>query len=229
MDSPLHIWITGASRGIGLAIARRLSVQHNVTASARNEHDLLQPGIQAVPCDVADRESVQHAYQKAIEKFGPVDVLVNNAGIGIFKPVSELTWEEFDDLLDINLRGMFYCTKMVLPEMMLRRSGMIIDVNSVATQRAFPNNAGYATTKAGALAFGRSLREEVRDLGIKVVELIVGATDTDIWMAEPRAQFQHRMMHPDDIADVVEDVVDQFRNHRLHIEEVVVRPQLGDL
>jgi short-subunit dehydrogenase len=229
MARRLHVWVTGASRGIGSAIARRLGVHHQVTASARNEHDLAKLNLFAVPCDVADRESVEAAHNVAVNQYGPVDVLVNNAGIGIFKPVVEMNWEEFDDLLDINLRGMFHCTKSVLPDMLARRQGMIIDINSISTLRAFPGNAGYSMTKAGALQFGRAMREEVRDHGIKVVEIIVGATDTDIWHPEPRATHAHRMMQPDDVADVVNDTVEKFSNQRLHVEEIIMRPQLGDL
>lgn len=228
MANRLHIWVTGASRGIGVAIAKRLSHDHNVTASSRN---ILaeQPGIYSAPCDVTDADSVAKAHASAVEKFGPVQILINNAGIGVWKAVEDTTLEDFDAMVNTNLRGLFICTSLVLPSMISSREGMLIDINSVSTLKAFPNNAIYAATKAGALAFGRSLREEVRSQGIKVVEFVVGATSTDIWNDELRHQFEFRMMQPDDIAEIILDVVSKYGNERVHLEGVLVRPQLGDL
>lgn len=228
MGKRLHIWVTGASRGLGAAIAQHLSDHHHVTASARSSVED-HTSIFSAPCDVTDAKSVARAHATAIQKFGPVDVLINNAGIGVFKPVDQCTLEDFDSLIATNLRGLFVCTSLVLPSMIDRHEGMLIDINSVATLRAFPNNAIYAATKAGALAFGRSLREEVRAHGVKVVEVVVGATSTDIWNSDVRSQNEYRMMQPSDVADVVADVVNNYHNHRMQVEAILVRPQLGDL
>ena len=228
MDKRLHIWITGASRGIGAAIADHLSANHNVTASARTatkQHNSLF----SAPCDVTDPDSVRAAHDLAVTKFGPVNVLINNAGIGVFKAVEDSTLADFDSMVNTNLRGIYICTAIVLPSMIEHHEGMLIDINSISTLKAFPNNAIYAATKAGALAFGRSLREEVRSQGIKVIEVVVGATSTDIWDPTLRSQFQFRMMLPEDVAEVVADVVSKYDNDRLHLEGLLIRPQLGDL
>jgi NAD(P)-dependent dehydrogenase (short-subunit alcohol dehydrogenase family) len=236
MVERLHIWITGASRGIGAAIAQQLAPAHNITLSGRNEASLLQienmlPGgcAAVVPCDVADPVSVRDAYQEASALFGPVDVLIANAGIGIFKPLDEMSEQEFDDLIDINLRGVFYSTKAVLPSMIERRRGMIVDINSVSTLRAFPGNGAYAASKAGVAAMMRALRQEVRASGIKVTSVMIGATETDIWPDEARLEHAQRMMKAHDVAVAIEGVVNTFHNPRMHLEEVVVRPQNGDL
>lgn len=236
MAERLHIWITGASRGIGAAIAQELAPHHNVTLSGRNEASLIQvenmlpSGAAAVvPCDVASSTSVHDAYNEAVALFGPVDILVTNAGIGIFKPIVELTEQEFDDQIDINLRGTFLCVRAVLPAMIERSRGMIIDINSISTLRAFPGNGAYAASKAGAAAMLRALRQEVRMFGIKVTSIMVGATETEIWPVEARSEHGPRMMKPHDIAKAVGQVANGFHDVRTHVEEIVLRPQFGDL
>lgn len=230
MDKPLHIWVTGASRGIGYAITQTLSVTHVVSASARDITSLQRmENVTPVVCDVTNAESVEAAHRVLVEQHGDVDVLINNAGIGIFKEVVNLSVAEFDACVQTNLRGVFLCSKAVLPAMISRASGMIVDVNSVASRKAFSGNAAYAATKAGALALGSALREEVRQHGIKVVEVLVGATTTNIWPEKSRNAHAHRMMEPLDVASVVSNLIDLFSTHRLQVEEITIRPQLGDL
>lgn len=236
MNDSLHVWITGASRGIGAAIAQVLGEHHRCTLSGRNAESIDQVGMllpgdhaAAVVCDVADMASVRTAHTAAVERFGPVDVLVNNAGIGIFKPLLDLTDQEFEDTIDINLKGIFNCLRVVLPSMKQRRQGMIITMNSIAAVTSYAGCTAYGASKAGALALTRSLRTEVRDHDIKVVDLIVGATSTDIWDAKARDEFADRMMSALDVAYQVDDIVRGFSNPRTHIEELVLRPQHGDL
>lgn len=236
MSNRPHVWITGASRGIGLAAAQELSATCNLSLSGRNEaalreveHLLTADSSVVVPVDVADQRSVLHAHAAATARFGPVDILINNAGIGIFKPFVELQPEEFHDQIDINLRGAFYCTQAVLPSMIHRRRGMIITINSVSVLRAFTASSAYAASKAGVHAMMASIREEVRSSNVKVIELFVGATDTNIWPDAARDEHGHRMMTAFDIADVITDVVRHLDHPRMLQEEIIIRPQLGDL
>lgn len=236
MPKPLHIWITGASRGIGASITHELASGNNLSLSGRNEASLTQIAELAnassctiVPCDVADYESVRQAHRAAVEANGPVDVLINNAGIGIFRDLADMTVEEFDDQIAINLRGVFLCTKSVLPTMLESKSGLIVTINSVAATTTFTGSTGYGASKAGVLALTRSLRAEVRDQGIKVCDVLVGATETDIWTEGAREEHAHRMMQSEDVAKLIGDVVNTFEHPRTHIEEIVVRPQRGDL
>ena len=237
MSDRLHVWVTGASRGIGLAIARALSPHHLVSISARDTARLTEvithapsgSSICAHACDVRNEHSVRDAHRVFVERFGPVDVLINNAGVAVFKPMADLTLEEFDEQIAVNLRGVFLCTKTVLPDMLYRQRGQIVTINSIAATTAYTGSTAYGASKSGALALSRSLRNEVRDAGIKIHDVLVGATSTDIWPDAARNEFEHRMMRPDDVAAVVADLVADFFHPRTHIEEMVLRPQRGDL
>jgi 3-oxoacyl-[acyl-carrier protein] reductase len=236
MSASLHIWITGAGRGIGASVARHLGQRHRITLSGRNEASLQQienmlPGGHAavVPCDVADEASVRAAHEAAVRLHGPVDVLVNNAGIGIFGDLATMSVDEFDDQIAVNLRGVFLCTREVVRTMIARQRGLIITVNSVAAVTTFPGCTAYAASKAGALALSRSLRHEVRSHHIKVTDVLVGATDTEIWGEHERRTFGERMMMADDVAAAIGMIVDAADNPRTHYEEIIIRPQHGDL
>lgn len=233
MDSPLHIWITGGSKGIGGSVAELVASEHNVTISSLSgglpEALATHPNVNVVRCDVGSQGSVRDAYDLAIERFGPVQVLVNSAGTAHFKPLVEMSVEEFDAQVATNLRGVFLCIKAVLPTMISANSGMICTINSVSTQKAFTGCTGYGASKSGALALTRSLREEVRTSGVKVVDFIVGATATDIWSAEALATHSSQMMKSSDIANSVMNVIGQYHHPRMVVEEVILRPLLGDL
>lgn len=237
MSERLHIWVTGAGRGIGEAITRSLATEHNLSISGRDTARLAEvithapsgSSIVAHACDVRSEVSVREAYTTFVQAHGPVDVLINNAGIGIFRPLIDMSVAEFDDQISVNLRGLFLCIKAVLPTMIDRQRGQIVNINSIAACTAYTSSTAYGASKAGALALSRSLRNEVRDHGIKVHDLLVGATATDIWPDSARDEFGHRMMRPDDVASVVHDLVSDFFHPRTHIEELVLRPQRGDL
>jgi short-subunit dehydrogenase len=230
------IWVTGASRGIGAACAKHLiRTGANVALSARKGDSLttltesLATGARyhVVPCDVASKDSVDTAYKDITFKLGAVDILINNAGLGIFAPFHELSIEDVDAMLNVNLRGAFLCTQAVLSSMMERSEGVIVNINSVAALKTFKNGSMYAASKAGLLAMSRVVREEVREHGIKVIDLMIGATETDIWSVEARNEFSPRMMQPDDIA---ESLLATLRlSPRMMPEELVLRPQHGDL
>lgn len=229
------VWITGASRGIGKAIAQRLANEgYRVALSARRADSLREVADEVgheralyVECDVREEESVYFAYRTIVERFEQVDVLVNNAGMGVFTPLAELSVQEFDDMVATNLRGSFLCVKAVLPAMLKRKAGTIIHVHSVSAIKAFAYSSGYGASKAGTLAMSRSLREEVRDQNVRVIDVIPGATETDIWDEKDRAQYRGRMMQPEDVADVFPTLL--ATSPRMLVEEIVLRPQRGDL
>lgn len=236
MSAPLHIWITGASRGIGAAIARSVANGNRCTLSGRNRTSLesiaseFPSGTVAIaPCDVADHASVVAAHSVATSTFGPVNVLVNNAGVASFRPFVETTLSEFDEQIAINLRGVFSCCSVVVPTMIEQQSGMIITINSIAARTTFAACSAYGASKAGALALTQVLRAELRGHGIKVCDVLVGATDTDIWAENMRDDHGHRMLRDTDVADSVSTIINTYSNPRLLFEELTVRPQLGDL
>ncbi|MES2765095.1 MAG: SDR family oxidoreductase [Bacteroidota bacterium] len=229
------VWITGASRGIGAALAHEFDKNGAIVIlSSRSEESLLKLQSQnsfknsdIIPCDVVNEGEVLKAHAEIISRFENVDILINNAGTATFKPIWETTTEEFDAQIAVNLRGTFLCSKAVLPRMIERKSGAIVNINSVAAVNSFKNCSAYGASKAGALALSRSMREEVREFGIKIIDMLVGATETDIWGDDMRAEAGHRMMQPEDIAQTIVNALKM--SERAMIEEILLKPQLGNL
>ena len=188
--------VTGASRGIGYAIARTLAGEGcSVVMTGRDPATLKKsaaqisksvstqrkpPQIVAQVCDVRDPKAVAALFADVKKRFGKVDVLVNNAGVAQPLVSIEQTSDElWNDVMDTNLTGLFFCTRAALP--LMSAGGTIINNLSVAAKTIFPNFAAYNTSKHGALGFTLSLREELMPRGIRVVALLTGAVDTDIW------------------------------------------------
>lgn len=225
-------WVTGGSSGIGEAIARELvGSGYRVAISGRSEAKLQSAassmGALAIVCDVRDEASVAKAHQSIVEALGPVSLLVNNAGITLFERFGDITVEQFDDVISTNLTGLFYCTRTVLPDMYTARRGVIVQMLSVASTKAFAEGAAYGASKFGALGFTNSLREEARKHNVKVIALMPGATETEAWDTASREEFHERMMQPVDIAQTLTHILSQ--PDRMMTEEIVLRPILGDL
>ena len=232
------VWITGASKGIGLACARALAqTGRHVVMSSRNRPELIRAvmGIRteggdakAVQCDVSNEEDVDWAIKSIVKAFGEgPDILINNAGISPYYDIEEMTPEIFDSVIGINLTGNFLCAKAVLPEMIRKGKGTIIQMLSIASVKAFSGGTAYGASKFGALGFTNALREEVRDKGIKVVAMMPGAVETPSWSEEERNEYHERMMQPEDIARAVIDILNQPQ--RAMVEEIILRPIGGDL
>jgi 3-oxoacyl-[acyl-carrier protein] reductase len=231
------VWVTGASRGIGAAIARAFAASgahvvltgRDIRALRQNVLKIREYGGKAstLRCDVERESSVILAYKTISKKFRKVDVLVNNAGVTYFKSFEKTTVKDFDHVLATNLRGVFLCTKSVLPSMLRRRNGFIINILSVSATTTFKNSSAYAASKAGVLALSRSLRAEVRKNGISVIDILPGAVETEMWDRNERKKYHNKMMQPEDIAEVVVSVVRQPK--RVLTEEIVIRPVEGDL
>jgi len=231
------IWVTGASRGIGLAIANAFAlIGCKVVLSGRNKSQLeinagriIDQGGTALPivCDVTSESSVRGAYANISKKYGDVDVLVNNAGITVFETFEKTSIKEFDSIIATNLRGYFLCTKMVIASMLKRKKGHIFNIHSVAAKDIFYNSSAYSAAKAGALAMSRCLRHEVRKKGVRVIDVLPGATDTDMWSKKVRKKYHQKMLQPEDVADAVVSIYCQPQ--RLTTDEIILRPVEGDL
>jgi 3-oxoacyl-[acyl-carrier protein] reductase len=231
-------WITGASRGIGIEIARRLAVGSVKLALSSSSKDSMIPLVTEFsgnnntfffPCDLKDSDAISSVYQKINQAIGVPDILINNAGISRFAPMKDLTLEDYDNIMAVNLRGPFLTMKALINGMIERNSGIIININSVSAKKTFTNSTVYAASKAGLLAMTRSLREEVRQYGIKVIDVFPGATDTDIWSLKAREKYSHKMMKPGDVADSIISILELALNERLMPEEIIIRPTWGDL
>ena len=204
--------VTGASRGIGLAIARALAAERcNLILTARHESALTRVSrelarvkirLLAHPCDVRDPYSVDVLFRKARQQFGRLDILINNAGIAHQSlPVERLPYPVWMDVLQTNLSGMFLVTQAALA--IMKRGGTIVNNLSIAANRVFPNSAAYNASKHGALGFTNTLREELRPRGIRVIGLLPGATDTEIWKTLWPQAPRRRMMSPSTVAEAV--------------------------
>jgi 3-oxoacyl-[acyl-carrier protein] reductase len=231
------VWITGASSGIGRAIVGELaSSGWRVGLGARGSdplHALLSGlptdlGHAAAPVDVSRSDSVA-AWAKELRARlgGEPDVVVNNAGWGIFETVTATTEEDFDRTIGTNLKGLFLVTREVLPAMLARGSGHFVNILSVGARVAFPKNAVYNASKFGALGFTEALRAEVRRHGIRVTAVLPGATDTSFWDRLGGDWDRTRMMPPDAVARAVRDVVET--GSEALIEEIRITPPLGNL
>jgi NAD(P)-dependent dehydrogenase (short-subunit alcohol dehydrogenase family) len=182
--------ITGATRGIGLAIARALAAEScNLILTARDEKSLAKISRELSPkkikllahsCDVRDPHSVDALFRAARRHFPRLDILFNNAGIAHANlAVEKLPLPVWKDVLETNLTGTFLVTQAALA--IMKRGGTIVNNLSIAANRVFPGSAAYNASKHGALGLTNTLREELRPRGIRVIALLPGATDTDIW------------------------------------------------
>ncbi len=236
-DGNQIVWITGASSGIGLACAKALAATGRVIVmSSRNRPELVRlvneiradgGNATAVQCDVTTEEDVEWAIKSIIKTYGEgPDILINNAGISPYHDIEEMTPEIFDKVISTNLTGNFLCAKAVLPEMIRKGSGTIIQMLSIASTKAFAGGTAYGASKFGALGFTNALREEVRDKGIKVVSVMPGAVETPAW-GDEAIEYHDRMMQPEDIAQAIVDILNMPQ--RAMVEEIVLRPIGGDL
>lgn len=231
------IWITGASTGIGKELANEFSkAGYIVAVSARRKSRLVrivseikyaEREASAFVCNLLSERSIQITSKRIKEKYGSIDLLINNAGVTVFKSFMDTKTFDYDNVIDTNLRGSFLCMKSVLPQMIKNKSGHIINILSVAANTSFENSSVYAASKAGLLAMSNSLREEVRRYNIKVSNILPGAVETPMWDSKSRQRYKNRMMSPSDIAKIVLQIYQQPR--KVLIEDVIVRPVKGDI
>ena len=205
--------VTGGTRGIGRAIAKSLAgAGVKVAITARNEkeiagavaklNDIGGGKVAGHVCDVRDYEQVKSAFANIAVDFGGVDILINNAGIGIFAPVESMSVEDFRAVLETNVFGVFYCCHEAIPLMKQRGGGYIINISSLAGTNAHPEMAAYNASKFGLNGFSEALMQEVRHDGIKVSYIMPGSVNTEFGGDEPSDQ-KSWQLQPDDIARVV--------------------------
>ena len=180
----------------------------------------------AKACDVRSPDAVIALAASVRKQFGRVDILVNNAGVAHANlPVAKLSFQAWRDVIDTNLTGMFLVTQAILP--LMRRGSAIVNNLSIAATRVFPGSAAYNASKHGALGLTDTLREELRASGIRVIALLPGATDTEIWQTlwpeAPRA----KMIKPETVAQAVVQAIVLPENAT--VEELKILPTVGVL
>lgn len=209
--------ITGASRGIGEAIARQLAATgYIVSLWARTDADLSRVAaeIQAAGgqadtqvVTITDPVSTQAAAERVFQRYGRIDVLVNNAGTGHFKSVQDLSADEWDAMMDTNAKGSFLACKAVIGYMKAACQGHIVHITSDVSRRVFANGAGYCASKYAQDALAAALRKELRPAGIKVSTLYPGLTDSYFGGAEQGADYKKDWLRPEDVAQAVHFVL----------------------
>jgi NAD(P)-dependent dehydrogenase (short-subunit alcohol dehydrogenase family) len=223
--------VTGGGRGIGAAIARDLAQLGAQVVVCGRKQALLDESIAAIKaaggqgtgyvCDVSNLPSVEELAGFVEEHYGRCDVLVNNAGVGGFGgPLHGLDPQEWDTILNTNLRGVYYLIRSFAPMMMRARSGHIINISSLAGKNALPNGAAYCASKWGLNGLSYSVAEELRGHNIRVSVICPGSTDTEL---SPHAgKDPAKMLRPKDVAHVVTMLVTQAPNS--FVSEILLRP-----
>ena len=222
--------VTGASRGIGRAVALRLAATHRVLAIARDGerlealcHEVAASGGECRPCVLdltrpGDIERALHGLN--------ADVLVNNAGVITKKPLLQMTPDEWSEMMAVNVSALFHVTRQLLPGMVERRRGHIVNIASIAGRSAFPGGTGYVTTKHAVLGFSESLMLEVREHGVKVSVVMPGSVATDMIVGDSKDQSW--MLKPEDVATVVAEIL-AMPSHALtyQVEVRAANPKKG--
>jgi len=225
--------VTGAGRGIGAAIAKKLATMGaSVVLCGRSRQPLESTakeisreggGCEVVPCDVTDLSAVENLTKHVDSTYGRIDILVNNAGIGGFGgPLHDMPPASWEQVLNTNLRGVYYCIHSFAPAMIRARSGHIINISSLAGKNALPNGAAYAASKWGLNGLSYSVAEELRAYNIRVAVVCPGSVDTEL---SPHAgKDARKMLKAEDVAHVVAMLVTQAPES--FASEVLLRPTL---
>jgi 3-oxoacyl-[acyl-carrier protein] reductase len=202
--------ITGAGRGIGAAIAEAYAREGaRLTLAARTPEQLQQSQsrcqalgaeVLAVPTDVRVPQEARKLVGSALERFGKIDILVNNAGVSRHRHILDISEEDWDITFDVNVKGVFLCTQAVLPHMMQRRAGRIINVASMAAFRGSPRKSAYAASKHAVLGFADSIAQEVGPYGISVNTICPGPVATEMRSANYPYELPELLVQPEEVA-----------------------------
>ena len=222
--------VTGASRGIGLAIARRLAkLGARLSLCARDaarleaaNAELRADGFEALTmvADVTHANEIQNLVDRTHRELGPIEILINNAGIGRFGPAHQMTEADWDALLDTNLKSVFLVTRAVVPGMIERKRGQIVNISSLAGKNAFAGGGIYCASKWGMMGLTACMAEDLRAHGIRVSAICPGSVATDF--SPHTGRDTSKLLQPDDVAHAVATLVTQAPQS--FISEIDLRP-----
>ena len=218
--------ITGASRGIGAAIATSLAgAGVRLGLASRSGDDLGIAGSVARSCDVRDPASLADIVAATVDRFGGLDILIVNAGVGAYGPILDLPADQLEEMIDVNVKGAIYSVRAALPHLVKSGAADLVTIASEAGRRGLPNEAVYCASKFGQVGFTRALDHELREHGIRCTNVCPGGVATDFALDEGRGRTPDAlpgMMTAEDVADVVMFVLTRPRSHR--ILETAFRP-----
>ena len=228
------VLITGGTRGIGRALAEALLKAGDTVAVTgttedgvvKAERELGQFGeVAAIVCNVREGSSAELAVRTAVAKFGRLDVLVNNAGVGVGVPIAEMPHDEWDRIIGTNVTGVFNCCKAAIPHMRQRGSGWIVNISSLSSKNPFAGGAAYCASKAAVNAFSEALMQELRYDNIRVTYVLPGSVATGFSGREATSGSEWKLL-PEDVAHAIVDVLDHpARSLPSRIEIRPARPQ----
>jgi 3-oxoacyl-[acyl-carrier protein] reductase len=218
--------VTGASRGIGAAVARSLEAEGaRLALASRSGEDLGITDAVARPCDVRRPEDLEALAAEAAERFGGIDILVANAGVGAYGPFMDLPPDQLEEMIDINVKGTLYAVRTTLPYLLESDAADIVTLASEAGRRGLPFEAVYCASKFAQVGFTRALDHELREHGVRCTNVCPGGVATDFAMGRGRTEDMPElagMMTAENVAEVVLFVLTRPRNHR--ILETAFRP-----
>ncbi len=218
--------VTGASGGIGAAVARQLAEQGvTLGLASRSGADLGLADAVAMPCDVRDPAQLEALTEATVDRFGRLDILVANAGVGAYGPFLDLSPEFLDEMIDVNLKGTIYAVRAALPYLIESGEADIVTLASEAGRRGLPFEAVYCASKFGQVGFTRALDHELREKGIRCTNVCPGGVATEFALEAGRGRTTDvlaGMMSADDVAELVMFVLTRARSHR--ILETALRP-----
>jgi NADP-dependent 3-hydroxy acid dehydrogenase YdfG len=218
--------VTGASRGIGAALARALAAEGvRLALASRSGDDLGLDGAVARPCDVRRPDDLEALAAEAVERFGGIDILVANAGVGAYGPFLDLPADQLEEMIDVNVKGTLYAVRAALPHLLESDAADIVTLASEAGRRGLPLEAVYCASKFAQVGFTRALDHELREQGVRCSNVCPGGVATDFAMGRGRTPDMPAlagMMTPENVAEVVLFVITRPRNHR--ILETAFRP-----
>ncbi|PAV28404.1 alcohol dehydrogenase [Virgibacillus profundi] len=223
-----HAVITGAGSGLGSSLAQKLSEQgFSISLLGRTKPKLeqiaknLSSAYSIYEVDISSYAQVQETFKTIYKDHGQVDILINNAGLGVFKLAEDIDNKAIDDMIDINLKGTIYCTQAVLPRMKEKNEGTIVNVISTAGLEGKVNESVYCASKFGVKGFTESLLVELEDSAIKVLAAYMGGMKTPFWDGIHKEEDIQHLMEPDDVADIILANIKPRRN--LNVKEVTIK------
>jgi len=230
------VWITGASSGIGKALSLEFARNNIFVIGTARRLELLngikkeladyKNNFEAHQLDITNYSEIDQFHKKVLSNY-QIDCLINNAGTTSFKKAIDDSIEDIENILRVNLLGSIYAIKTILPDMLAKQSGTIINILSMVTQKVFTSSSAYTASKSGLMGYTKVLREEVRDKNIRIINVSPGATSTEIWSKEIRKKHNDSMMNSEDIARIVFRIYSEKSN--MVVEDLILRPLKGDL
>ena len=226
--------VTGASKGIGRAISHKLATLNmNVILVSRDlsQLDKVKNEIQdlgsgktiSLVADLTKEKEIKTLVKDTINTFGQIDILVNNAGVGKFKRVDDFTIDDYNFIFDINMKGLFLLTKYVVPHLITQKSGHIINISSIAGKNGFKSGSLYSASKHAVQGFTWSLREDIKEFGIKVTAVCPGSVLTQF--GGKKTDYVEWSLMPEDVAHAIGYLVTE--SDSVNTAEIVIKPRFN--